>query len=155
LSRDAQRPFGDGPPAYLRLQLFPSSAHAIASSYRRVARNAKRPCGDGPQRVVHRDHSFAPPAARLRLTQDLLAGRQWPAGTQTRARAQALLGASYQYTYMLHAHHGLATAQRLPALATLDLASGHTPDQLKTGVSSHFHIARDSQPARDEFLPYW
>jgi len=60
-------------------------------------------------------------AAMLRLTQDLLAGRQPLDGPQTRARVQALIRASYQYTYMLHAHHGIETAQLFPALAAQGL----------------------------------
>jgi hemerythrin-like domain-containing protein len=60
-------------------------------------------------------------AAMLRLTQDLLAGRQPLDGAQTRARVQALIRASYQYTYMLHAHHGIETAQLFPALAAQGL----------------------------------
>ena len=37
------------------------------------------------------------------------------------ARVQALIRASYQYTYMLHAHHGIETAQLFPALAAQGL----------------------------------
>ena len=62
-------------------------------------------------------------AGMLRLTQELLAGQKALDGPQTRARVQTLIRASYQYTQMLHAHHGIETAQMFPALAAQGLAT--------------------------------
>lgn len=35
------------------------------------------------------------------------------------------------------------------------LAAGHAPSALKLGISSHLHVGRVSQRARDEFYPYY
>lgn len=35
------------------------------------------------------------------------------------------------------------------------IEAGHAPSDLKVGVSSHFHVQKDSQRARDEFYPYY
>ncbi|WP_239479433.1 LLM class flavin-dependent oxidoreductase [Lichenicola cladoniae] len=35
------------------------------------------------------------------------------------------------------------------------LAAGHDPSHLKVGISSHLHVAKDAQRAREDFYPYY
>jgi alkanesulfonate monooxygenase SsuD/methylene tetrahydromethanopterin reductase-like flavin-dependent oxidoreductase (luciferase family) len=53
---------------------------------------------------------------------------------------------------------GGAPAQVVPLVDLYRQAgaeAGHNPESLKIGVASHFHIAKTSQQAREEFYPYY